>query len=179
MPGCWHRRPEKRLEPPRDPRQQPLHPGQSLLRVVADRPELVDGNRDAQPCFDLAAFVRPGQGSSDIVVLIFQPVQPQALVWTAEFRERLLSQLEEALEVPVTDGRPVTRGLQLLLRILPDRVQHAVARLAPLERVRHNQGLVDQRRQQLEHLLAFDPVPGAHSFRGCQRTTGRKDRQPL
>ena len=80
----------------------------------------------------------------------------------------ILGQQEEAPQVAIACGRPVTSGPQFLSRILPDRLQHTVTRLTPLEGVRHDEGLVYQRRQQPKHLLAFDPVPSTNSFRGCQ-----------
>ena len=65
--------------------------------------------------------------------------------------------------VPRRDRRGVVAPGQLLASVLADRVEHEVAR-AVVAFHEHHERLLDQRLQQVEHVLAGERLDAAHGF---------------
>src|SRR5258706_9646506 len=96
----------------------------------------------------------------------------------AENRQGAAELVVEELEMPL--AQPINRaGLdEPFARILADRLQEAVPALAGELNVNNHEGLADQPRQQIEHVLLVDAVAPAYVLSGLERPRGWKHRQP-
>ena len=61
------------------------------------------------------------------------------------------------------DRRGVVALRQLLARVLADGLEHQVAR-AVVALLEHHERLLDQRREQVQHVLAVQRIAAAHRF---------------
>ena len=86
--------------------------------------------------------------------------------------------VEEKLEMPL--AQPIGgAGLhEPFARILADRLEEAVPALAGELAVHHHEGLADQPRQQIEHVVLVDAVASTHVLGGLERPRGWEHRQP-
>ena len=101
-----------------------------------------------------------------------QPVEPFRLGAGAQLAAGLLGQSTEVVRVPVVQPLDLLGLPEPLRRVLPDRLQHAVARLAP--KVRCDQRLLDQSGQDREHRT----VVSRDLFGGGQAEPTGEDREP-
>ena len=111
--------------------ERSIQPRASLRQVAADLPEPPQARGKAQlRARSVRILVRPGQGGAEVVVIVRQAREPRRLLGTRE--EPGPSRLDDG-EVPVAVAgvdRGCLGGLgQALLRVVADRLEHAVPRL--------------------------------------------------
>ena len=107
----------------------------------------------------------PGDGRPHVVGLDDEPGAPRDLVGPAQTGADLLGEREIVLGVAAA---PVVRrpGLvELLPRVLPERLEQVVARRAVFGAFGDDHRLGDEARQRVEHVKALDPVTTDHSGR--------------
>ena len=130
-------------------RRQRREPPLALLEPAADQPRR-PRHRDDDPVRD--RDVRRGaapQRQVDLVGLGAQPRQPAQLVAAADVRLGLLHEVEDERGVRGLGGRAFARRVELLARVGPDRLQHAVAGGAVGLRHGDDERLVDQRGERI------------------------------
>src|SRR5882762_9299830 len=96
----------------------------------------------------------------------------------AENRQGPTELVEEELEMPL--AQPIGgAGLhEPFARILADGLEEAVPALAGELAVNNHEGLADQPRQQIEHVVLVDAVAFTYAFSGLERPRGWEHRQP-
>src|SRR6185369_18033177 len=92
-----------------------------------------------------------------------------------EVRTRRRGKLEIEGEVRVLRAARLPGKLELLLRVLPHRLEKPVA-LA--ERVDLDQRLLDQAREHVQHVRRLELTARAHGLRRFERPSPGKDREP-
>ena len=145
-------------------RQRGLHELAAFGRVAAQDPEALQRDRELDGDERVDALrERQGDGAADVVELDLEPPQPVGLLGSSQPVPRRLGQREVVVAVPRRDrGRVVALG-QLLAHVLADRFEHQVAR-AVVAFHEHHERLLDQRLQQVEHVLGGERLDAAHRF---------------
>ncbi len=144
------------------------HCGQAaagLGQAAAQQPP--PGQRGDQPDRLLRLRARPAhrfvERGPQIAGLRVQPGQPGPLSGAAQPRLGFFRQLPVVHEMAVAYGGEALRLVQPLGRVRGDGLQEPVARAG--RSVRHDhQGAVDQPRDQVQHLVPGNAVPGADRF---------------
>ena len=150
-------------------RQQPPQPLPGQGEVAAHDPERGQGR--AQPQRGLAAgglalpapgarLGQPAQRQEQVGVLPLQPVQPGELLGTVQRRRRLLGQGQVVGRVPRAHGHDLLGLHQLVLGVLAQGLQQAVAGGPRRRRVGQHQRLVHQPGQQVQHVLPREAPVG-------------------
>ena len=161
--------------------QQRAHRGAALAGAAAHDPEILQGHchlHGDQRVDTTVLCLRHAHPGAQVVLLQVEPVEPLALLGALHAVAAALGEVEVVLAMPRGRGR---RGIgvgQLLRGVFADCLEHAEAALADAL-LHHDERLVDQRRQQVQHLVGFDLVVGAHGLGGGQVKAAGEDGQPL
>ena len=106
---------------------------------------------------------RQRDGAADVVDLHLEAPQPVGLLRATQPVPRGLGEREVVFAMPRRDRRGVAAQSQLLARVLANGLEHQVAR-AVVAFLEHHKRLLDQRLQQIEHVLAGERLHAAHHF---------------
>ena len=156
--------------------------GQHLHALVAQvvLPEPHHGVREAEPRFDVLGAPRPAravdrEAERGAHVLVLGEHPRPAGSSPAGHRSVLLGERRLVPEVPLPDGVSLAGLPQAVLGVFADRHEHAEA---PGVRTGHDERAVDQPEQQVEDVVARNPVAGAHLLGGVQRPPAAEHREP-
>jgi hypothetical protein len=138
-------------------RRQRGEPPLALLEPAADQPRPRHRDDDAVRDRDVGGRGAP-QRQVDLVGLGAQAGQPAQLLAAADVRLGLLHEVEDERGVRGLGGRALARRVELLARVGPDRLQHAVAGGAVGLRHGDDERLVHQRRERLPRLGPAHPL---------------------
>ena len=117
------------------------------------------------------------QRGADVVELDFDPRRPGRLLRALGFGCRPAEQVDEVGPVPDGGRRGFTGGCQPVGAVLLDRFQEAVPGITAVV-VRHNQGFVHQRAEDVEHLDGGDGPVGRHRFCSVEGEATGEDGKP-
>ena len=159
--------------------QRSIQPRASLRQVAADLPEPPQARGEAQlRARSVRILVRPGQCGAKVVVIVRQAREPLRLLSTREEPgPRLLDDGEIPVAVAGVDRRCLGGLGQALLRVVADRLEHAIARLAR-RRFGQEQRLVDEPLEEVEHLVGDDGAAGRHRLGRLEGERPREHREP-
>src|SRR4028118_1446905 len=111
----------------------------SLPLVRPRRPKVMQRPREPYGGFYLTFLRQPSHGDAQIAVLPLKAVQPDNLVWTHQLGMRLFGHLQKECGVSAPYHFGLCGLLELLQRVLPNRLEHPVA---PLVTARYHQRLL-------------------------------------
>ena len=151
------------------PRQRPLQPVAPLAPVHADEPEAPqradESERLLRPRRRGPLVQAPRERGAQVVVLGVEPLGPGAVLRPVQRRGGALRHRHEVGQVPVARRRRLARGEELLLGVLAQGLQQAVAGGAVRLLLHRDERLVHEPGQQVEHRVRADAVAlrvGAH-----------------
>ncbi len=158
-----------------------IHPGQPadpLAEAEREPPEPPDRRRQAEPQLRLPGLDRPLHRQAKVVQLRVEPVPPLLLLSTPHLRLGGLGQLHEVPGMTPAHRIGCIGLIQLVPGELADRLQQPIAGVIAAD-VGGHQRLVDQSRDQFEHLQLVETLPGAHPLRRLEIEAALEHRQPL
>ncbi len=87
-----------------------------------------------------------------------QPIEPGRLVRPDQLRLCAPGEIQEEAEMPLADGRDLARPKQPIAAVLPHGLEEAVPAVGTRGLFDDYEGLVEQARQQIEHLVWLDTL---------------------
>ena len=120
----------------------------------------------------------PGERGADVVVLLVEPVEPHGLVLARQLRLGRLDQLEVALGVAAAHLLELTAFLELLERVLADRLEQPEARLAVRRRPTAGRGSCRRATRAFERLRRTPFPRGRNGIRELERAAAGEDAEP-
>ncbi len=146
-------------------------------RIAAHRPEPPERPGEQEAAHRITVSGRgPRQRQTQIVVLLFEAVEPCLLIGAGKMRPGLLGDAREIGEMPVAPAASVGVRL-LLLRILAHGLEHPeAARAARLLDL--HEALVGERGHEVERLPLFDALAAADLDGGDHRRAPGEDGEP-
>ena len=149
----------------------------TLGEMIALLPE--SEQRRAQPeCpLGIAAANQPMAGGAEVVVLDVAASQPRFAVRRGHLEVFFLGDDEHVRRMCPRRGIGLARGEQLLTAVLAERFEHHEAQLAFLRGPLHEQAVVHERRDAVQHVdtKIFERI--ADSLGGFERAAAGEDRQ--
>lgn len=139
-------------------------------------PEIPQSAGEAQPQLALSGFDRPGQRRPQVVVLALKALQPRRLLRPPELRLRLFGEGYEERRVPSPGLFRFPGLLEPFAPVLANGFQHPVARDAcGRPGLRHHEGFVHERAQEIQDLTLAYALPFPHRLRGLQGPSSGED----
>ncbi len=160
-------------------RERGAHRVAAFRRVAAEDPEAHqrDAELDGEDRVGLSFEREAGRGAQ-VVELRLQAPRPLGLIGTLQVAVARLGHAEEVVAVPHRDLRGVVPPIEILARELADRLELPVAR-AEIALVDHHQRLLDERRQQIEHVDRVERLAAAYRLRRVEIEAADEDGQSL
>ncbi len=144
-------------------------PAAALAEIAAHEPEARDRARELEAALAVAKHRgRARQRRAQVVVLGLEPIEPRLLGAARQLWLRLVRKRKEVREVALVAGRAVGQRVQPLRRVLLNRLEQPVARRA-VALVDDDEALVDERRDELDHVARIDRFAGTDPLRGFER----------
>src|SRR2546426_9692899 len=104
----------------------------TFTEVAVCQPELPEGSCEACGYFSFSCGEQPAQCRPQVVVLGFQTCEPDRLLHAPQFRLSFLCQAEAPFPVPSAHPLDLASCKQLLVGIMSDGFQQAIAHLPVL-----------------------------------------------
>ena len=146
--------------------------------MPAHIPESIQRDAQAQRRLGVAAVERPLQGSAQIGMVAFVPVEPRRRPWPPQLRLGRFGVRQEPVAVPSAHRRRLPGRLQPLSRELADRLQHAEPRrrlpLGPAGALPH-EAVVDEGGQTVQEINAEVAIGVAHGRRRLEGPAASED----
>ena len=154
----------------------PLQPRNPLRAEPADEPEPAQTGGEADHGLLVTLLVEPGERGADVVALGRESLEQLGLGRLEELGAQRLGERHEVLGVATSRGVDLARGRELLETELPDRLQHAEARVRAGCRHGPHQALVGEGGdpgEDVERAVVTDD-----RLRRLERPTAAEDGQP-
>ena len=128
--------------------------------------------------FDVAGVGRPRERGPQVVSLSGEPVLPGDAVRTGDAGDQGVREVGEVAGMRGPEPLAVAARVEVILRVLADRLEEPVAGLGRL-RVGHDERSCDERGEELEHVVRLDDVARPDGFGRLEAEAAREHAEPL